>query len=228
MHMKKWIVANWKMNGDLNLVKSYIETFNNYSNLIVAPPFVYLKEFAPMLCAGQNVHCENNGAFTGEISAEHLKNVGAKFCLVGHSERRNFFNETNSIVKSKALKCIEHNIVPIICIGESLNDYENGKTENVLQNQMNECLPNDGNFWIAYEPLWAIGTGKTPTLDEIQQIQKFIKNYITNNVNVLYGGSVKASNAGEILRLPEVDGVLVGGASLDTTEITTMLKLAIS
>lgn len=222
--MKKWIVANWKMNGDMKLVNLYIEAFKDYSNLIVAPPSVYIKEFASMLSAGQNVHYENNGAYTGEISAEHLKNVGVKFCLIGHSERRAYFSETNIIVKNKALKCIEHNIVPIICIGESLKDYEDGKTEKVLKNQIDECLPEAGDFWIAYEPLWAIGTGKTPALDEIKKIQMFIKSQVLHNVNVLYGGSVKASNAEEILSLPEVDGVLVGGASLNVAEIASMFS----
>lgn len=224
--MKKWIVANWKMNGDMTLVNLYIQAFKDYSNLIVVPPFVYIKEFSSMLCAGQNVYYENDGAYTGEISAKHLQNIGTKFCLVGHSERRAYFSETNAIVKNKALQCIDHNIVPIICIGESLSDYENGKTENVLTTQINECLPNGGDFWIAYEPLWAIGTGKTPTLDEIQKIQMFIKSQFLHTVTVLYGGSVKASNAGEILKLPNVDGVLVGGASLDIAEIDSMLKHA--
>lgn len=222
--MKKWIVANWKMNGDMKLVNSYIETFKDCTNLIVAPPFMYIREISSIPCAGQNVHYENNGAYTGEISVAQLKDAGANFCLVGHSERRTYFSETNAIVKNKALKCIKHNIVPIICIGESLQDYENGITENVLKNQIDQCLPTQGTFWVAYEPLWAIGTGKTPTLDEIKKIQRFIKNNISDDPKVLYGGSVKASNAEEILSLAEVDGVLVGGASLNVTEINSILK----
>jgi triosephosphate isomerase len=222
--MKKWIVANWKMNGDLNLAKSYIENFKHFSNLIVAPPFVYLSYFESMLCAGQNIYYQTSGAFTGEISASQLKDVDAKFCLVGHSERRQYFGDTNSIVKQKAIRCIEKKIVPIICIGESLDDYINGHTQDILEEQIKECVPNVGDFWIAYEPLWAIGTGKTPLIAEIKKIHSFIKLNIPEGVQVMYGGSVKSANIVEILNLPEVDGALVGGASLAITEMQEILK----
>ena len=222
--MKKWTIANWKMNGDLEFVRKYQENFNNSSNLIVAAPFVYLGNFEKILCAGQNVHSEINGAYTGEISAVHLKNLNIKYCLVGHSERRNYFGESNDFIKNKAKACIENNVLPIICIGENLSDYENCATEAVLQQQMLECLPQQGNFWIAYEPLWAIGTGKTPTISEIAKVHNFIKSKVGENVLVMYGGSVKGSNAVEILQISKVDGVLVGGASLDITEMKVIIQ----
>jgi triosephosphate isomerase len=225
--MKKWIIANWKMNGDLECVKKYQENFNNNDNLIVAAPFVYLGGFEKILCAAQNVHSEIKGAYTGEISALHLKNLNIKYCLVGHSERRNYFCESNNLIKTKAQACIANDIVPIICIGENLDDYESGATEAVLQKQIIECLPQQGNFWIAYEPLWAIGTGKTPTILEIEKVHNFIKSEVGESINVMYGGSVKGSNAFEILKISQVDGVLVGGASLDISEMQSIIQAAV-
>lgn len=224
--MKKWIIANWKMNGDLEFVKKYQENFDNDANLIVAAPFVYLGGFEKILCAAQNVYNEPKGAYTGEISALHLKNLNIKYCLVGHSERRNYFGESNNFIKNKAQTCIANNILPIICIGENLDDYENGATEAVLQKQIIECLPQHGSFWIAYEPLWAIGTGKTPAISEIEKVHGFIKSKVSENINVMYGGSVKGSNAVEILQISQVDGVLVGGASLDIDEMKTIINAA--
>lgn len=224
--MKKWIIANWKMNGSLEFVKKYQENFRDNTNLIVAAPFVYLSNFEKILCAGQNVHSANNGAYTGEISAVHLNNLNIKYCLIGHSERRNYFGESNDFIKHKAKTCIENDVLPIICIGENLSDYENGATEAVLQKQISECLPQQGDFWIAYEPLWAIGTGKTPTILEIKNVHNFIKSKVRENVLVMYGGSVKGSNAFDILQISQVDGLLVGGASLDINEMAKIIQAA--
>ena len=218
--MKKWIVANWKMNGDKNLLHSYEDKFHNEQNMIVCTPFVYFDN-SLLNFGGQNVSHLTNGAYTGEINAKMLAEVGVKYCLVGHSERRQFFGETNDLVKQKALQCIAFGITPIICIGENLKEYLDGITEEVLIKQLQNCLPDSSNFWIAYEPLWAIGSGKTPNNDEITKIHNMIKLRFPEIV-LLYGGSVNAKNAKEILLIESVDGVLVGGASLDIASISTI------
>lgn len=220
--MLKWLVANWKMNGSLELVKDYENNLKNHSNLIVAPPFIYINKFSSTKTAAQNVHFQPNGAYTGEVSATQIKDIGVKFCIVGHSERRIYSLETNEIVKEKALRCIENSILPIICIGETQADYENKNTLNVLEKQLESCLPENGEFWIAYEPIWAIGTGLVPKLKEIEAIHEFIKE--KTNKTILYGGSVNAENAEEILSIEKVDGVLVGGASLKIDAMKKMLN----
>lgn len=222
--MKKWVVANWKMNGSQSLLNAYKNVFSNLDSLIVCPPFVYMDKFGINLGA-QNVHYLQKGAYTGEISAQMLADVGVNYCLVGHSERRQFFNESNDLVKAKALQCQEVGIVPIICIGESLNEYLNGKTIQVLSQQLNNCLPSSSKFWVAYEPLWAIGTGKTPTVSEITAVHDMLRSHLPNTV-LLYGGSVNSANAAEIFTISNVDGVLVGGASLDIETITKIYDLA--
>ncbi|MEI6628794.1 MAG: triose-phosphate isomerase [Alphaproteobacteria bacterium] len=222
--MKKWVVANWKMNGSQDLLNAYKNVFSTLDNLIVCPPFVYMDKFGINLGA-QNVHHLSNGAYTGEISAQMLKDVGVNYCLVGHSERRQFFNESDDLVKAKAAQCQEVDVTPIICIGESLNDYLNGQTNQVLSQQLNNCLPSASKFWIAYEPLWAIGTGKTPTMSEIAAVHDMLRGHLPNVV-LLYGGSVSNVNASKIFTISNVDGVLVGGASLDIETITKIYDLA--
>ena len=222
--MKKWVVANWKMNGSQDLLNAYKNVFSTLDNLIVCPPFVYMDKFGINLGA-QNVHHLSNGAYTGEISAQMLKDVGVNYCLVGHSERRQFFNESDDLVKAKAVQCQEVDATPIICIGESLNDYLNGQTNQVLSQQLNNCLPSASKFWIAYEPLWAIGTGKTPTMSEIAAVHDMLRSHLPNVV-LLYGGSVSNANASEIFTISNVDGVLVGGDSLDIETITKIYDLA--
>lgn len=222
--MKKWIVVNWKMNGDKNLLHSYEDKFHSAQNMIVCTPFVYFYN-SLLKFGGQNVNHLPNGAYTGEISAKMLAEVGVKYCLVGHSERRQFFGETNDLVKQKALQCIEFGIIPIICIGENLKEYQDGITEEVLIKQLQNCLPDSSNFFIAYEPLWAIGSGKTPHNDEITKIHNMIKLRFPEIV-LLYGGSVNAKNAQEILSIASVDGVLVGGASLDIDSVSIIYDCA--
>ena len=212
----KLVVANWKMNGSKDLISSYNKSFKNSKNLIACPPFVYLNEKIEFNLGAQNVHHQSSGAYTGEISAQMLSEIGAKYCLVGHSERRHI--ETNELIKLKANNCIEADITPIICIGESLAEYLNGKTNQVLEEQLHSCLPNRSGFWLAYEPLWAIGTGKTPTISEIANVHNMLKQNLPDTI-LLYGGSVNPNNVAEIFTIPNVDGVLVGGASLDIDAI---------
>lgn len=222
--MQKIVVANWKMNSDINLVKQYENNFNGYSNLIVAPPHVYLNQFKLLSTAAQNIHAIESGAFTGEISIHHIKDAGAQFCILGHSERRTYNNETNALVKEKANLCLKHQITPIICIGETLNEYKSQQTLDVLKTQITECLPEQGKFYVAYEPIWAIGTNLTPTLEEIQAFHAFIKTHTSATTPILYGGSVNAENAQNILSINNVDGVLVGGASLKIDAMQSILE----
>ena len=223
--MQKWVVANWKMNGSKNLLNEYKKIFQNHEKLIVCPPFIYLEELVGLNFGAQNIHQQLKGAYTGEVSVKMLVEFGVKYCLVGHSERRQHFQETNSDVREKAETCLEANITPIICIGETLEQYEANQTTAVLERQLAECLPSGSGFWIAYEPVWAIGTGKTPTTDEISKIHSMLREKLPSTT-ILYGGSVNGGNAATIFAIPNVDGALVGGASLDMTEIEKIYSSA--
>ena len=235
--MGKLIVANWKMNK----VRVEAEAFfaeldglvDNHSKnaYAVCPPATilhYVSEVAPkkMKVGAQNVYYKESGAFTGEISVKMAKDAGASFSLVGHSERRNIFGETNDDVKEKITALQNDGLDVMLCGGEHLEEHDNLKA--VLQEQLSVLKDVDiGKVIVAYEPVWAIGTGKVAELQDIVCAHKIIKDYVKNmfgrDVKVLYGGSVKASNAGEILSLDEVDGVLVGGASLDPKQFAHMI-----
>ena len=217
--MQKWVVANWKMNGSKNLLNEYKKSFKNHKKLIVCLPSIYLGEPSGLILSAQNIHQQLKGAYTGEISASMLVEFGVKYCLVGHSERRQYFHETNSDVRAKAETCLGANITPIICIGETLEQYEANQTTEVLEKQLAECLPGRPGFWIAYESVWAIGKGKTPTTDEISVVHLMIRKKLPSTT-LLYGGSVNGDNAATIFAIPNVDGALVGGASLDIATIT--------
>lgn len=223
--MKKWIVANWKMNGSKNLLNEYAKSFGNIDNLIVCAPFVYLKETVELILGAQNIHQQLKGAYTGEVSVPMLAELGVKYCLVGHSERRQYFNETNEIVCAKAQTCLDTSITPLICIGETLEQYEKNQTDLVLEKQLAECLPNKSGFWVAYEPVWAIGTGKTPTIAEISKVHSMLREKLPSTP-LLYGGSVNGTNAAAIFAVNNVDGALVGGASLDIASMNAILKCA--
>lgn len=225
--MKKWIVANWKMNGSKKLLHDYQQFFDCTENLIVCPSAILLNQSGHLTLGAQNIYHQPNGAYTGEISASMLTDIGVKYCLVGHSERRQYFGETNEIVRKKVELCIENSITPIICIGETFEQYETGQTLEVLETQLSECLPSARDFWIAYEPIWAIGTGLTPTSDEITSVHTYIKGMLPS-VTLLYGGSVNADNATAILSISNVDGALVGGASLDLQKISQIHQTTLS
>ena len=191
--------------------------------------WITLVEKKNNFCIGaQNVSENHEGAFTGEISCNAFLDLNIEFCILGHSERRQLFNETNNDVCLKASRVIEYKIVPIVCIGETLEEKENGKTNDVLSKQLEDSIPissNADNTIIAYEPVWAIGTVLTPTLDEINKTHEFIKNHNSKfaNYKILYGGSVKSSNAKEIVSLSNVDGALIGGASLKSDDFTKII-----
>lgn len=233
----KIIVANWKLNGSFEFIDSYfncLQSVNIKSDIcvIICPPYVYLdkcNQKSQLFYIGAQ-DCSNlkSGAFTGDISTKMLKDSNCQFCLVGHSERRQIFKQTNEDVKLKTINLINEDLNPILCVGETLEEKELGKTKEILKKQIIESLPkNPSNkaIIIAYEPIWAIGTGLTPSLEEIDSIHSYIKSGIKNykNFKILYGGSVKSSNAGEIMTLDNVDGVLVGGASLDPVEFRKIL-----
>ena len=228
-------IANWKLNGNIDFIKHYYQklTTNNKNCVVVCSPSIYLNTLKTngknMFKGAQDVSIYKEGAYTGEISAEMLEDNKINFCLVGHSERRQYFSENNETVKLKSLNLIETNIIPVICIGETLKEKETNQTKEVLIKQINDSVPNisnSKNTIIAYEPIWAIGTGLTPTLEDIDEVHDFIKTIDKrfNTFKVLYGGSVKSSNSSDIVALKNVDGCLIGGSSLKVDEFNSIIS----
>ena len=236
---KKIIAGNWKMNYCVNKAENFVMEIKDRINtdevdVVICPNFVSLDRVSDAIdgtnikLGAQNVYFEDKGAYTGETSVNMLSAVGVSYCIVGHSERRQYFNETNEIVNKKAKKLLEKDIAPIVCVGETLEERESDKMFEVVEKQVKESL--DGideqsiknKVVVAYEPIWAIGTGKTATAEQANEMCKHIRNVISNmyseelaqNVRIQYGGSVKPANANEILNMSDIDGALVGGASL--------------
>ena len=229
------IVANFKANGNSSFIHKWHEEFiqvaskSIFSSVGVAPSHIHFyklnklfKETSVRL-GMQNID-EEGGARTGSISAEMASEIGCSFLILGHSERRIFYNENNNNIKNKIQISIKHDITPILCIGETLEENESGKTKDVLKNQLNDSLYNielNKDFIVAYEPIWAIGSGNTPDEKDINAIHEFIKDVVqsasANNITpkVLYGGSVNQNNAETFFKEDNIDGALVGGASLD-------------
>jgi len=251
--MKKlFIVGNWKMNLTLdeaeNLAKKLRYGITELSNVVdvgVCPSFVYLKDVYEILqdskiCVGaQNMYLEESGAFTGEISSLMIKDVGCTHVIIGHSERRAIFQETNSMINSKIKTALSCELNPILCVGEKLEERESGKTEEVIGLQLSEGL--DGltseqtrRLTIAYEPVWAIGTGKTATPKQANEVHSFIRKTVENkygdvaaqSIRIQYGGSVNSKNAKELLSQSGIDGALVGGASLDSESFLEIISNA--
>lgn len=247
---EKIIAGNWKMNCNLeqtlNLLKDIEQNLNNRKeavSIIVAPtyPNLYpahqvLKE-TPISLAAQNMHQSENGAFTGEVSASMLKSVGVNFVILGHSERRKYFSEDNALLAEKVDTALAHDFHVIFCIGENLTDRENDNHFEVVKKQLNESLFHlNKNSWknivLAYEPVWAIGTGKTASPEQAQEMHAFIRQTLTENypkelaknVSILYGGSVKPHNAQKIFSQTDVDGGLIGGASLKTDDFMDIVN----
>jgi triosephosphate isomerase len=230
---KPIIVANWKMNGSKEMAKALLYDIlskKSKAPWVCCPPATlldFIHGFAPdLVLGGQDCGIKNEGAFTGSIASSHLKEAGASFVIVGHSERRKFQYETNADVALKAKNAIESGLIPIICIGESFENYESGETLNVLDQQLAESSQDIASGYIlAYEPIWAIGSGKTPALEEIQTIHNYLKSK-KSHIQILYGGSANAKNAADILAIENVDGLLVGGASLKAEDFTQILTAA--
>ncbi len=238
MHRRRFCVANWKMNFNSSDTKSFLENWekkdlkNEEVKTIFCPSFTELNTTAELLhnsdseLGAQNVYYESNGAYTGEISCRMLKDLGCNWVIIGHSERRAIFGETDEMVCHKLDKLTSENMYPIVCIGETKDERENGKTEEVLSRQLlvafeNQKGKNIEHTVIAYEPVWAIGTGITATIDMISEAHQCIRNIFNTNgfngneISILYGGSVTNENAAELSNITDVDGFLVGGASLD-------------
>lgn len=236
--MEKFIVANWKMNKgsieDLPFLKDISKiAIPSTLTVIIAPPHTLLSSAQQILepssfhLGAQDCSPYEDGPHTGDISASMLKKCGCTSVIIGHSERRQTHKETSEFIRKKAEVAAHNGILPIICIGETEEEYEAGKTLEVLRHQIETSIPRqDFPFCIAYEPIWAIGTGKTPALEEINHTHASIKKYFKNPKYVLYGGSVSPQNTKEVLSLSNVDGLLVGGASLDLEKFTTILQEA--
>ena len=235
--MKPIIIANWKMNLSLNDAFSKAEKLNQRNSsaiFILAPPAPYLAHFANNLtkttfCAQDVCAISGYGAYTGETSADIIKSCGVNYAIIGHSEKRTFMKDSNTTVRHKAENCIKAGITPIICIGETLEARQNNNYKEFILEQISESIPESAqNIIIAYEPIWAIGTGISPTEEELSEIFDFIKNnsaisQVAKNAQLVYGGSVNSRNYKEILAIKNVSGVLIGGASLDDDELNSIL-----
>lgn len=215
------ILLNWKANGTKELVKEFNEIFFARQNIVLFPPIHLIHNVDTKMyeIGAQNVSQCSNGAFTGEITAKMLFESGVKYCLVGHSERRQYFGENNDIITKKIAELIKFNIIPVVCVGETLDERKAGKCFDILRNQLSIC---NNNCIIAYEPIWAIGTGVVPTNNEIDEVIHWVKNQF-HNTKVLYGGSVSSKNIEDISKT-SADGILVGGASLKIEEVLQFIK----
>ena len=223
----KIIAGNWKMNGSVAELDSMISVLNEIdteNNVIICVPFTMLncKKSDRISIGAQDVSTHEHGAYTGEVSAKMIAESGAKYVIVGHSERRQYHNETNDIVNQKALRVLESGLMPIVCVGETLDQKNAGQTFSVIENQVTESTKGLENYILAYEPVWAIGTGLTATTQEIADVHEYIRKL--TSANLLYGGSVKGANSGEIMSILNVDGVLVGGASLKPEDFLPIIK----
>ncbi|WP_339039027.1 MULTISPECIES: triose-phosphate isomerase [unclassified Spiroplasma] len=239
MERKKIIIGNWKMYKNIEETQFFLNEFNKliktknikYDYGIAASftnlPLLKMNKTSALIIAAQNCHYETEGAYTGEISIKMLKDMMVSHVIIGHSERRMYFNEVDETINKKIHSLFNANIIPILCCGETLNQYENKETNEVIKNQIKLALKNIkaeniAKLVIAYEPIWAIGTGKTATAQQAQTVCKMIREFISElynknvaeQVRIQYGGSVKPDNIKLILSEPDIDGALVGGASL--------------
>ena len=249
MNRNKIVAGNWKMNMTIDesngLINELKQVSENNVKIKIAPSFTNLYHAISLLknsgieVIAQNVHSEKRGAYTGEISAEMLKSIGVKTVIIGHSERRKYFNETDTILSKKVKAAIENSLNVIFCIGEELSERESGNHFEIIKNQITIALidlNNDEikNIVIAYEPVWAIGTGMTANINQIQEMHEFIRKLInekfgdeiSDNIQIIYGGSVKPNNAKDIFSLNDVDGGLIGGASLNFSDFHSIIDAA--
>ncbi|QGU32263.1 triose-phosphate isomerase [Thermochromatium tepidum] len=242
------IAGNWKMNntraGAESLIQGVIEgsTGMTKTEIAVCVPFVFLElgqrllSGTPIRLGAQNVSTEASGAYTGEISAAMLREFGCRYVICGHSERRQYYGETDAVVAKKLAMVVSSGMTPILCVGETLEQREQGVTETVIARQIDAIIEANGidsigQIEIAYEPVWAIGTGKTATPEQAQEVHAFIRRRIAahggaiaEKMRILYGGSVKPSNAADLLAMPDIDGGLIGGASLVAEEFLAICR----
>ena len=244
--MSLCLVANWKLNGSKEFNHQWALEFlrnfngNNFSILGIAPASLYIDHLKTILTdynieiGSQNIDLEETGARTGEISASMIKDLGCAFSIIGHSERRMFFHETNQMICQKLIQADNNSVIPILCIGESAEENQSNNTFNVLEQQIIEALENANELSaliIAYEPVWAIGSGKTPKPEEINSVHEMIKDVVQSRFpkigleSVLYGGSVNIKNASSLFEQKNIDGALIGGASLDGKEFALIANV---
>ncbi|MCQ2572046.1 MAG: triose-phosphate isomerase [Alphaproteobacteria bacterium] len=220
----QFIIGNWKMNGtrkEKDTMTATISRKKTSARVILCLPFTLLSgENHGVLIGAQDISEHDNGAYTGDISGKMIAETGAKYVIVGHSERRSNHDETNKMIKTKAENAIKNKLIPIICIGETLAEHKSGATKAVITKMMKENLPISGKFIVAYEPRWAIGTGLTPTPEQTAQIINMIYEYLKKHNHgttpIVYGGSINATNAKSFISIPHINGLLIGGASLKT------------
>lgn len=249
---KPFIAGNWKMNKTLDEAVEFVDALSNVPSAdkvesAICAPFIHLKDLVektealPVNIGAQNMHFEDSGAFTGEVSVDMLKNIGVTYVIIGHSERRQYFNETDETVNLKTKQAHAHGIVPIVCVGESDEERETGKATDVVESQVKLGL--EGltsaqveNTVIAYEPIWAIGTGKSATSDDAnemcgvirKQIAELYTEDVSQKVRIQYGGSVKPENIKEYMACEHIDGALVGGAALKPDSFESLLLGALN
>ena len=251
MHLKKLIAGNWKMNKTASdaaaLAKDIVSAAGkqNEVDIVVCPPFTALESVGKIVdgsvvrLGAQNMHPEAQGAFTGEVSAPMLRSLFVTHVILGHSERRALFGETDSFINLKVIAAFKNQLRPILCVGESLAERESGATLKVVQAQTERALEGVGkdlapSLIVAYEPVWAIGTGKVATADQAQEVHAFIRGLLTKlftapaaeRVRILYGGSMKPANAAELLNQKDIDGGLIGGASLEARSFAELVHAA--
>ena len=247
--MRQALVAgNWKMNGTRESIRALLDGLLGgigdvkNAEVAVCPPYVYIPEVverlagSPVAVGAQDVSDQDQGAYTGEVSGVMLRDVGCRYVIVGHSERRNLYGEDDAFTARKFAAAQKHGLVPILCVGELLEEREQGVTEQVVARQLDAVIDLCGvsalaNAVIAYEPVWAIGTGKTATPEQAQEVHAFIRDRIrgldagiADGLRILYGGSVKAANAADLFGQPDIDGGLIGGASLDADEFLAICR----
>jgi triosephosphate isomerase len=246
---QKMVAGNWKMNGTTNSVRELISGIKAgldgpSCEVVVCPPFVYLPTVAAEIAgsaiklSAQNMCDKDVGAFTGEISGPMLKDIGCEYVILAHSERRAMFGETDEVAARKYAAALNNNLKPIFCIGETLGEREQDITEDVIARQIDAIVNTEGvaslaNSILAYEPVWAIGTGKTATPDQAQSVHAFIRNRIANldagiaeSLRILYGGSMNPGNAADLIAQPDIDGGLIGGASLKADDFLAIVNAA--
>jgi triosephosphate isomerase len=246
---KKVIAGNWKMYKSLSEAKTFAAEFKelimNVSDreIVICPPFIHIRTLveafagSPVKIGGQNLFWEDEGAYTAEISGPMLKSAGASYVIIGHSERRQYFNETDDTVNKRLFAALRSGLMPIVCIGETLNQRESGSTFNVIDTQVKNGLKGLAGgdvlrLVVAYEPVWAIGTGKTATPEMAQEVHSYIRSILsdmfgsdaTGSIPILYGGSVKPDNIDSLMSQKDIDGALVGGASLKADSFGRIVK----
>lgn len=245
---RKLVAGNWKMHGSRasaeSLVQAIVDDLPPHCDVAVFPPFPYL---APLIArhgeaalpfGAQDVSEHDDGAYTGEVSAAMLRDVGCKYVLAGHSERRQYHHESDAQIAAKVVRALEHDLIPVLCVGESLEEHDAGRTAQVAARQLAKVLDHCGieafaRVVLAYEPVWAIGSGRTASPDKVQDVHALLRSQlgkadakIADSTRILYGGSVKPGNAAELFAQPDVDGGLIGGASLKAADFLAICAAA--